>query len=167
MATVHPEPKAPQAPRASDPTLGRLVNNALEDISTLIRNEIALAKAEISVDVKKIGIGAAMFAAAAFVAVLGLIFLLHTIAQGLIALGLAPWLSYLIVTLLLFVVAGVLALIGKSKVSKVQGKPQRTIAAAKTTIDEVKRSASGDATSTIRRTDPVAHGAAAKAPIGS
>lgn len=160
MATAYPEPSAPQAPREQDPTLGRLVNNVLEDISTLIRNEIALAKAEITFDVKKAGIGIGMFAAAAFVAVLGVIFLLHTIAQALIALGLAPWLSYLIVTLVLFVIAGILALMGKSQVSKVKGKPQRTIDTTMATIEEVKRSASGDATAGMRRVDPAAHGAA-------
>lgn len=165
MATVSMEPKAPEAARAADPTIGRLVNNALEDVSALIRNEIALAKSEITFDVKKAGIGIGMFAGAAFVGVLGVIFLLHTAAQGLIALGLAAWLSYLIVTLVLFVIAGILALIGKAQVSKVQGKPKRTIETTKSTIDTVKSSASGDATAGIRRADPVAHGAAETTPV--
>ena len=40
----------PQAPRAADPTVGKLVNDALTDVSTLVRSEIALAKAEVATD---------------------------------------------------------------------------------------------------------------------
>ena len=159
MATVIPETEHPEAPRPSDPTIGRLVNDALSDVSVLVRNEIALAKAEISVDAKKAGVSAGLFAAAGFVAVLGVIFLLHTIAQALIALGLAPWLAYLIVTLLLFIIAGILAFVGKSAMSKVKGKPQRTIATTKGTIDAVKRSTSGETTAYVRTADPTEHGA--------
>ena len=50
------------------------------DISTIVRSEIALAKAEITGDAKNAGRGAGMFAGAAFVALLGLIFLFHTVA---------------------------------------------------------------------------------------
>lgn len=158
MATVSHEPQPPQAPRAADPTLGRLVNDALTDVSTLVRSEIALAKAEITADVKKGGVGAGMLAAAGFVALLGVIFLLHTIARA-IAIVLPVWAGYLIVTLVLFVVAGILALMGKKAISKVKGKPQRAITTTKSTLDAVKASASGEATETIRRDDPSAHGA--------
>lgn len=149
----------PAAPRNADPTIGRLVADATENLSGIVRNEIALAKAEVSVDAKKAGKGAAMFAAAGFFALFGLGFLLHTIALGLIAVGLADWLAYLIVTLVLFIVAGILALIGKSALSKVKGKPQRTIATTKESIEAVKRSASGTTTANARATDPVTHGA--------
>lgn len=159
MATQVNEPQSPEAPRATDPTIGRLVNDALQDVSILVRNEIALAKAEVTVDVKKVAVGAGLFAGAAFVGVLGVIFLLHTIAQALIALGLAAWLSYLIVTLVLFVVAAVLALVGKSAISKVKGKPERTIATTQETIEAVKASATGDATAVVRRENTLAHGA--------
>ena len=48
----------------TDPTIGRLVSDATRDVSSLIRNEIQLAKSEIQVSVKAGGIGIAMFAAA-------------------------------------------------------------------------------------------------------
>ncbi len=124
-----------------EPTIGRLVADATRDLSSIVRNEIALAKTEVTTDVKKVGKGAGMFAGAAVFAVFGLIFLLHTVAQGLIALGLAAWLAYLIVTLLLFGCAVILALIGKSALSKVKGKPERTIKTTKETIEVVKASA--------------------------
>lgn len=159
MSTQTPEPQAPEAPRASDPTIGRLVNDALVDVSTLVRSEIALAKAEVTSDAKKAGKAGAMFGAAGFLAVFGFLFLLHTIAMGLIALGLAPWLAYLIVTLVLFIVAGILALIGKKALNGFKGKPERAIATSKDTVDTVKRASSGEVTSLVRATDPIDHGA--------
>ncbi|WP_082043707.1 phage holin family protein [Mobilicoccus massiliensis] len=159
MSTAVPPTPDPAAPRASDPTIGRLVADATENLSGIIRDEIALAKAEISVDVSRGVKGGAMFAVAGVLAVFGLTFLLHTIALGLHALGLALWLSYLIVTVVLFVIAGILALVGKGVLSKIKGKPERTIDSAQRSIDTIKRSATGDTTRTTRVADPIAHGA--------
>lgn len=136
-------PQGPTGPAVEEPTIGRLVADATRDVSSIMRNEIALAKTEVMGDVKKAGKGGGFFAAAAAFALLGLIFLLHTIAQALIAIGLAAWLSYLIVTLLLFAGAALFALLGKSAVSKIKGKPERTIQTTKETIDAVKASAAG------------------------
>ncbi len=118
-------------------TLGQLVADATEDISTIVRNEIALAKAELTTDAKKAGKGAGLLAAAAFVALLGVIFLFHTIAQVL-DLWLPLWAGYAITTALLFVIAAILGLIGKSALSKVKGKPERTLKNAQQTIDTIK-----------------------------
>jgi polyferredoxin len=118
-------------------TLGQLVADATEDISTIVRNEIALAKAELTTDAKKAGKGAGLLAGAAFVALLGVIFLFHTIAQVL-DLWLPLWAGYAITTALLFVIAAILGLIGKSALSKVKGKPERTIKNAQQTIDTIK-----------------------------
>lgn len=161
MSTQFQESPGPEAPRAADPTIGKLVNDALTDVSSLVRSEIALAKAEVSADAKKAGKAGAMFGAAAFVAVLGVVFLLHTLAQGLIALGLAPWLAYLIVTLLLFVVAGVLALVGKGALKGFKGKPALAIASTRETVDTVKTSATGEVTARFRADDPTGSGATA------
>lgn len=166
MSTQFREPAGPEAPRPADPTIGKLVNDALGDVSSLVRSEIALAKAEVSADAKKAGKAGAMFGAAGFVAVLGVVFLLHTIAQGLIALGLAPWLSYLIVTLLLFVVAGILALVGKAALKNFKGKPELAIASAKETVDAVKASTSGEVTARVRAGDPAESGATALSSAG-
>ncbi len=147
MSTVKPETATRELgagtsrPAATEePTIGRLVHDALEDASSLVRNEIALAKAEVSMDVKKAGKGGAMLAAAGVVALLGVIFLLHTIAIG-IAEFLPLWAGYLIVTVVLLVVAGVLALVGKKALQSVRGKPERTIATSKETIEAVKSAA--------------------------
>ncbi len=159
MATTNPEQAAPQAPRPADPTIGRLVNDALTDVSTLVRSEIALAKAEVAADAKRGGKAAAMFGAAGFVAVLGVVFLLHTFAQALIALGLAAWLSFLIVTLVLFLVAGVLAFVGKSALKGFKGKPELAIESSKETVEAVKRAAGGEVTARVRSASPTDAGA--------
>ena len=59
----------------TDPTIGRLVSDATRDVSSLIRNEIQLAKSEIQFSVKAGGIGIALFAAAGFFALMALIML--------------------------------------------------------------------------------------------
>ena len=122
---------------STERTIGQLVADATHDVSTIMRNEIAMAKAEIASDAKAAGRGAAMFGAAAFVGLLGLIFLFHTIAY-VIAIWLPVWAGYLITTGLLFVVAGILALVGRSSMKRMKGKPERTIKNAQATITTLK-----------------------------
>ena len=118
-------------------TIGQLVADATHDVSTIVRSEIALAKAEIAADAKKAGAGAGMFAAAAFVALLGLIFLFHTIV-AVIDIWLPEWAGYLITTGLLFLVAAVLALLGRNSMKAMKGKPERTIKNAQDTLSALK-----------------------------
>lgn len=121
-----------------DRTIGQLVADVSHDMSAILRNEIALAKAELTKGAKSVGIGAGLFAGAAFVGLLGVIFLFHTLAM-VIAIWLPEWAGYLIVTALLFVVAGILALVGKNAIAKAQTKPERTIRNAQETVEAVKR----------------------------
>ena len=121
-------------------TLGQLVADATHDMSTIIRSEIALAKAEITTEAKTAGKSAAMFGAAAFVGLLGLIFLFHTIV-AVLDIWLPEWAGYLITTGLLFAVAAVLALVGKKNIANINGKPERTIKNAQETVQALK---SGD-----------------------
>ena len=87
-------------------TLGQLVASATQDISTLVRSEIALAKAEVSVQVKKAGVGGGLLAGAAVIGFYSVYFIFTTIAEGIQALGLPRWLSFLIVTVFMLLVAG-------------------------------------------------------------
>ena len=123
---------------ATERTLGQLVADATHDLSSIIRSEIALAKAEIGADAKKAGVGAGLFAAAALLVFLALILLPIAAAYGLVAAGLAPWLSFLIVSGLLLVLGAILAVIGKSRVSKIKGKPERAIKNAQDTIVAIR-----------------------------
>jgi len=125
---------------ATERTLGQLVADATHDISSIMRSEIALAKAEIGADAKKAGAGAAMFVVAGIFAFLALILLLIAAAYGLVAAGLAPWLSFLIVAVVLLIVGGILAFVAKGAVTKINGKPERTIKSTQDTIAALKAS---------------------------
>jgi ABC-type multidrug transport system fused ATPase/permease subunit len=125
----------------TDPTIGRLVSDASRDVSSLIRNEIRLAKAEVQVSVKAGGLGIALFAAAAFFAVMALIMLSIAFAfllnwQG---HGLALQWAFLVVFAFYLVVTAVLALVGVRKVKKVRA-PEKAIAQAQETSQILKRS---------------------------
>ena len=125
---------------ALERTLGQLVADATNDISSIMRSEIALAKAEMSADAKKAGLGAGMFAAAGIFAFLALILLLISAAYGLVAAGLAPWLAFLIVAGVLLILGAILVLVGKSSIDKLQVKPKRAIKSAQDTIAAVRPS---------------------------
>ncbi|HEX2835416.1 MAG TPA: phage holin family protein [Thermoanaerobaculia bacterium] len=122
----------------SERTLGTIIKDLAADISTLVRSEIALLKLELKDSVAKLGTGGAMMAAALFLALVGLAFLFVTITLGMIALGLPPWLSSLIVTVVLFVAAGVLVMMGKKKLQDVNFVPTDSIDHIKGDIDAIK-----------------------------
>jgi len=121
-------------------SLGQLVADATRDISSIMRSEVALAKAEIGADAKKAGLGAGMFATAGTFVFLALILLLISAAYGLVAAGLAPWLAFLIVAGVLLLVAAILALAGKGSVGRIKGRPERTIKSAQDTIAAIRPS---------------------------
>ena len=127
-------------------TLGALFATASRDLSTLVRSEVELAKAEIRADVKTGVAGGAMFGAAAFLGLLATVLLSIALAQGLVSAGVVSWLAFLIVAVLYLVIAGVLVLVGKKAVSKL-GPPERTIRTSKETAAFLKspRSADGNA----------------------
>ncbi len=125
---------------ALERTLGQLVADATHDISSIVRGEVALAKAEIRADATKAGLGAGMFFAAGTLAFLALILLLIAAAYGLVAAGLAPWLAFLIVAVVLLVVGAILALVGKHSFDNLKGRPERAIKSTQDTIAAVRPS---------------------------
>jgi fatty acid desaturase len=124
-------------------TLGQLVADATRDISSIMRSEVALAKAEMRDDAKKAGLGAGLFGAAGVFAFLALILLLISAAYGLVAAGLAPWLAFLIVALVLLMVGAILVFVGKSNLDELQGRPERAIKSTQDTIAAVRPSSNG------------------------
>jgi uncharacterized membrane protein YqjE len=123
---------------ADERSIGTIVKELMENISTLFRSEIALLKWELKDTAAKLGGGAAFMAGALFLALFGLAFLFVTITLGLVALGVPAWLSALIVTVVLFVAAGVLALLGKKKFAAAQFVPKESIEQVKTDIETIK-----------------------------
>ncbi|MGV1008469.1 MAG: phage holin family protein [Dermatophilaceae bacterium] len=138
MAMPAPGPTTDPDPER---TLGQLVASASKDVSTIVRGEIDLAKAEIQRAAQFAGKGAGMLAGAGLFALYGLGFLLAALGWGLVAAGLAPWLGFLIVAVLLFVIAAVLALVGRRALTHANLKPQAAIESTQKTIAALKREA--------------------------
>ncbi len=94
-----------------------LVRRASEQISTLVRDELALARAELTTKARFAGLGIGMFTGAGLVAGYGVAALL--LAAGLaLALVLPGWAAALIVGVVLLAAAGVVALLGKGQVKR-------------------------------------------------
>lgn len=129
---------------ADQRSIGQMVSDVTTDISSIVHNEIALAKLEIKSDVTKGGKGAVFLIVAAGAALYGLGFLLSAAASGIHALGLPSWLSILIVAVVLFIVAAIMALLGRKSLQRIQGKPVKAIDNAQQTIAAVKGGAAGD-----------------------
>ena len=111
----------------SDVSVGEIMGKISADMSTLMRQELQLAKAELTVEAKKATAGVAMLAAAGVAGFFLLMFALITLWQALASLFDEDAWSALVVTVLLAVVAGVLALMGKKKMQQVNPKPEQTI----------------------------------------
>lgn len=122
---------------APERTIGQLVADATHDVSDILRHEVALAKAELKDDVTKAGVGAGLLAGAAFLGLVAFILLCIAAALGLEALGLPGWAAFLVVTGVLLLLAGILALVGKKRLQSVQA-PERTIETAKGSVAALK-----------------------------
>jgi MFS family permease len=101
---------------ARDASMAELLRRLSEQTTTLVRQEVELAKLELAEKGKRAGIGAGMFGGAG---ALGLYALGALTAAFVLALAtaVAPWLAALIVAAVYGAIAGVLALRGKAKVA--------------------------------------------------
>jgi uncharacterized membrane protein YqjE len=92
----------------TDKSVADLVSRISENASTLIREEIELAKAEIELKAKRLAQGAAVGATAGFFVFLALIFLFHSLAWGIADLlnNAYAWQGFLITTAILLLLAG-------------------------------------------------------------
>lgn len=116
----------------ADRSLGQLVASATAEMSALVHDEIALAKAELRQDAKRAGIGSAAFMVAGALALFALPVLSFAAAYGIHNLGLGLAWSFLIVGGAFLVLAGLLALIAMAKIKKIK-KPEKSIVSARET----------------------------------
>lgn len=121
----------------SEASAGQLLSQATEDISTLIRDELQLAKQDLAESGKRVGVGVGMFGLAGTLALYGLGALIATAILA-IAEGLAPWIAAGIVTLVLFIAAAVAAVIGKGSVSKAGDAPHERTESVKADVAAVR-----------------------------
>lgn len=106
-------------------SIGNLVKDATAQVSTLVRAEVALAKAEVTGEVKKGLQGSLFFILALAVVIFSAFFFFFFLAETL-DIWLPRWAAFLIVFVFMLVVAGVLGLLGYLRVKKLR-KPEKTI----------------------------------------
>lgn len=125
-------------PKESQESLGDLMHRLSQQIPELVRSEMRLAQAELTVKGKRAGQGAGMFGAAGVLAFLGAAAL---VAGAILALALVlpAWASALIVAAVLLLVAGAVALAGKKRVAAATpAKPEHAIHGIREDIAVVK-----------------------------
>jgi H+/Cl- antiporter ClcA len=123
-------------PDDADKTLGEVVAEVSEKASLLVREEIALAKAEITTKAKTLGKGAAVAAAAGVFLIFATVMFLETLSwffNDLFDVTTALWLGFLITTLILVVLAAVAGLLAKKWLSSGPPTPDLAIEEAKLT----------------------------------
>jgi lipopolysaccharide export LptBFGC system permease protein LptF len=126
----------PVRPGANQST-SELVQRASEQISRLVRDELALAKAELAEKGKHAGVGVGLFGGGASLALYGLGVLIAAGVLGL-ALVMPGWLAALIVAVVLFAAAAIMALVGKKQVSQaVPPMPQAAADSVRADVDAV------------------------------
>jgi uncharacterized membrane protein YqjE len=131
-------------PGSAEKSLGEIVTEVTSKAQLLVREEIELAKTEVTTKVSKLAKGAGFFAGAGILAVFGLIYLFHMLALGIADwFSLKAWVGYAIVTVLIFVVAGLLGFLGLRSVKKGSPPvPELAIEEAKKTraaLEEARR----------------------------
>jgi len=113
-------------PDVEGTSVGALIGEVTKDLSTLMRQELELAKVEMKAEAKKAGQGAGMFGAAGFAGYMVLMFLSIALWWALSHLVGHSW-SALIVAVLWGIVGAVAFVMGKKKFQQVNPKPERTV----------------------------------------
>ena len=113
----------PSEEQAANESLGDLLSEVTGDLSTLMRQELALAKAELRESAKNTGRGAGMLGGAAYAGSMVVLFLSIALWAALATLVGGGW-SGVIVAAIWAVIAAVLFVIGKAQLKKVKGAPQ-------------------------------------------
>ena len=122
----------------ADASTAELVSHMSEQVSTLVRDELALARVEMTEKGKRAGKGAGLLGGAGVLALYGVSALLVTIGAAL-ALVWPTWLAALVVTVVVFAAAGVAALLGKKQVKQaVPPAPTAAVDSTKRDVDAVK-----------------------------
>lgn len=107
-------------------SIGTLVTGIVEDLQGVVQGEVRLAKSELQASVSKLGKGAAMLAAGAVLALIGLNFVLLGVTY-LLNQSIKMWQAAGIVGIVLLLIATILALVGKNRLSAASLKPDQTI----------------------------------------
>jgi Putative Actinobacterial Holin-X, holin superfamily III len=133
------------APSNAEPSLAQLLSGIVNDAKELLRQELALAKHEIREDLRKtktamlsLGVGIGVAAIGGLLLIIMLVHLLNALA------GLPLWACYGIVGGLLIIVGGVLLLIAKNTIARIDVVPPQTVETMKENVQWIKERATSD-----------------------
>jgi hypothetical protein len=122
-------------------SVGELVSQATEQLSRLLRQEVALAKEELAEKGRRAGRGGGLLGAAGAVAYAGLLALAGTGVAAL-SLVLSVWAAALIVTGVLFVIAAVLGAAGRAQLRRAAPPtPEAALGSVKADVEEIRERA--------------------------
>ena len=137
MTTAYPPPGEAARPDVSAASVGQLLSEVTRDLSTLMRQEMELAKAEIKQEITKTGKGAGMLGGAGFAGYMVLLFLSIALWWGLANVMNEAW-AALIVALVWAVIGAVLYARGRAQLRAVHPKPEQTVDTLKQVPDALK-----------------------------
>lgn len=125
---------------ADDLSTAELLKRLSEQLRQLVQDELKLARAELTEKGKRAGLGAGLFGAAGLTALYGLGVLLAALVMGL-AEAMPGWAAALIVAVVLFAAAGIIAVVGRSQARKAAPPvPEQAVEEAKKTAETVRQS---------------------------
>ena len=130
-ATTRPAEATP----SEQPSTAELLKGLADDATTLVRQEILLAKQELQEGMQASAKASAMLVAAGVLGLYAFFFLLYTIGE---AIGGPRWLGFAIVTAVLLIVVAVLGLVGKNRLAASKVAPEKAKAELQTTANELK-----------------------------
>lgn len=134
MATVR---ESQARPVGEETSLGELVATATRDVSLLVRQEVELAKAELRQQAASAGLGVGFLVVAGGLGFFAFLAITVAIAEALTEAGVArPW-AYVLTAGIYLVIAGLLALFAKSRLTRL-GPPRRTLRTVQDDIAWIK-----------------------------
>ncbi|MFJ6558660.1 phage holin family protein [Streptomyces sp. NPDC091412] len=135
------EERSQVEPSVGEHSVGELVHRATEQLSQLVRQELTLAKLELTEKGRRMGRGGELLGAAGAIGYVGLIALAGA-AIAALSLVLPVWAAALIVTGVLFAIAGVLALVGRSQLRRAaRPVPEEMLGSVKADVEVIKERA--------------------------
>ncbi len=117
--------------RKDERSLPELFGELAGEMSVLVRQEIELARTEVTQKAKSVVKDVAMLVIGGVLAFAGLLVLLVAIAIGIAQLGLTPWLAFLLVAVATLAIGAILAQQGLKQLKQQDLKPTRTIESLK------------------------------------
>jgi uncharacterized membrane protein YqjE len=125
----------------SERSVGDLVQQLSQQTATLVRQEMRLAQVEVQEKGKRAGLGAGLFGGAGLVALYGVGAVVAAVIM-LVATAVEPWISALIMGVVLLAGAGILALLGRRQVDQATpAKPERAMESVQHDVEHVKERA--------------------------